>query len=245
MIQKQQSSEPKSTLRRQAMVSAENALQRIREHPFIRDAEADTLTKAQAERWIYCAGRESRSFPGILENMVARSQNASIREILASNLADEHGNGNPEDAHFKHYLHLLDSLGISRDKFRRYTEGPGIKLALSLAYNVSLQNSEPLALGYMLVNEGMTPITYRAAYQGLGRHHPALSARFFDLHTLVDAQHVADLYDAVDHLTQTPAEQVDLLFGIQVGERGMAVLLDEAYGLFDTCHTVPAFPLHD
>lgn len=31
-----------------------------------------------------------------------------------------------------------------------------------------------------------------------------------------------------------------LEFGIRVGERGMAVLLDEALGLFDSCTDVPS-----
>src|SRR5712692_1457517 len=98
-------------LRNAAEQAVAESLERIRQHPFILEANAQKLSKGQAERWIKCAGRESRSFPSILQNMVARCSNETVREILEENLNDEHGNGNPEEAHFKHYLHLLDNLG--------------------------------------------------------------------------------------------------------------------------------------
>lgn len=90
------------------------SLARIKQHPFIKLAHEKKLTQAQAERWIMCAGRESRTFPGILENIVARSTNDAVKTILQENLDDEYGNGNPEQAHFKHYLHLLDKMAIAR-----------------------------------------------------------------------------------------------------------------------------------
>ena len=89
----------------------------------------------------------------------------------------------------------------------------------------------------MLVNEGMTPITYGAAYHALGKYYPDMETRFFQLHVEIDAKHVEDLYAAVDELETTQAES--LLFGISIGERGMAVLLDEAYGVYDFCEAIP------
>ncbi len=209
----------------------EEALERIRLHPFIRRAHARVLDKSQAERWILCAGRESHTFPAILENMVERCSDERVRSILKENLDDEHGRGNSADAHFQHYLHLLDNLGISRERFTSYQERAGIRLALSLAYNISAQETEAIALGYMLVNEGMTPITYEAARSALTHHYPGLRTTFFDLHIAVDEKHVEDLYRALDSVPASATE--DLLFGISIGERGMAVLLDEALGMFD------------
>ena len=125
-----------TSLRAVAEEKVNGSLDRIRQHPFIVEANAQRLTREQAERWIMCAGRESRSFPHILENMKARCSNEKLRKILLSNLNDEYGNGDPEDAHFKHYLHLLDKLNLPREGFYQYKERAGIKLALSLAYNV-------------------------------------------------------------------------------------------------------------
>jgi pyrroloquinoline quinone (PQQ) biosynthesis protein C len=219
------------TLRSVVQGRNDESLNRIRQHPFIVQAHARKLTKSQSERWILCAGRESHSFPKILENMVARCTNERVTEILRENLNDEYGNGNTEHAHFKHYLHLLDNLGIARVTFDNYREQAGIKLALSLAYNISTQPSEGVAIGYMLVNEGMTPITYEAARSTLTHYYPKLRTTFFDLHIEVDEHHVEELYKAVEAMPESSME--DLLFGISIGERGMAVLLDEALGMFD------------
>jgi pyrroloquinoline quinone (PQQ) biosynthesis protein C len=209
----------------------EACLDRIRAHPFIQEAHRRHLTRDQSERWILCAGRESYSFPAILERMIERSSIPAVREILVRNLEDEYGNGKPEEAHFRHYLQLLEDLGIPREHFEAYRERAGIRLALNLAYNVSSQSREGIALGYMLVNEGMTPITYEAARSTLTHYYPDLRTVFFDLHIAVDEQHVADLYRAIEAMPAASAE--DVAFGISVGERGMAVLLDEVLGVFD------------
>lgn len=209
----------------------EESLGKIREHRFIISAHQKSLSEEQSVRWILCAGRESRSFPDILSNMIERASDPDVKLILEANLDDEFGNGNPEHAHFKHYIHLLQKIGLSEDEFLRYEERAGIKLALDLAYSVSQGSDVGIALGYMLVNEGMTPITYGAVDVALHQHFPNLQTEFFRMHVEVDAEHVAQLYDAVSRM---PHESLDsILFGISIGERGMAVLLDEALGIFE------------
>jgi pyrroloquinoline quinone (PQQ) biosynthesis protein C len=217
----------------------EQGLERIRKHPFITEANSRTLTEEQAIRWIMCAGRESRSFPDVLNNLISRSSNPRIQDILKENLKDENGDGVLEHAHFMHYLQLLDKLQVSRDDFYAYNERAGIKLALSLAYNVSVLKSEAAALGYMLINESMTTITYSATKLAITRYYPNLSTGFFDIHVDVDEEHVDELYKAVDELDVSQLD--DLLYGIDLGERGMAVLLDEAYGIFENYDKIPSY----
>lgn len=207
------------------------SLLRIEKHPFVMRAHAGILTRAEGLRWIKCAGRESRTFPKILEQMLRHCEHPKIREILQSNLDDEYGNGNPEHAHYMHYLHLLDKVGVPRKTFESYPEKAGIRLAVDLALSISANPNLPRALGYMLVNEGMTPITYSAVRAAMLPFFPNLKTTFFDMHISVDEQHVAELYRAVEELP--PSALDDVRFGVMVGERGMAVLLDEVIGLYD------------
>lgn len=211
--------------------ATEESLDRIRAHRFIREAHARELSKSQVLRWILCAGRESRSFPEILENMVKRVEDPLVLEILRENLDDEYGNGDSDEAHFQHYLHLLHDVGLTDEDFESYTERAGIRLALDLAYNVSTQPVPETAIGYMLVNEGMTPITYDAVDVAIHRHFPDLATKFFRLHVEVDEHHVNELYRAISALDDAGVD--DILFGVSLGERGMGVLLDEALGVFD------------
>src|ERR1700730_991523 len=95
------------TIRAGAEEHVEASLERIRQHPFVLDANADRLSLEQTHRWVMCAGRESRAFPPILESMLHHVTNARIRRVLAANLDDEHGSGDPQQAHFRHYLQLL------------------------------------------------------------------------------------------------------------------------------------------
>jgi len=208
----------------------DQALARISQHPFILAAHRGELSEDQVLRWVFCAGRESQSFPTILENMLTHDLTEPVREILRENLDDEYGNGNPDQAHFKHYLHLLDKIGVSRSAFDTYVERAGVRLALDLADWVSKQDDIGIAIGYMLVNEGMTSITYSAVDVALHLYHPDLLTKFFQLHVEVDAEHLAQLYQAADHLG--PRAESSIRHGIDLGERGMAVLLDEALGAF-------------
>jgi pyrroloquinoline quinone (PQQ) biosynthesis protein C len=219
--------------------AVEASLSSIKTHPFIRDANTGCLDKTQAIRWIMCAGRESRSFPLILEGMIASAKNPTVRAALQRNLDDEYGHGRPQDVHFHHYLHLLDALEINRADFDRYAENAGIRLALTMAYNVAAGRNEAVALGYMLVNEGMTQITYSAVQNAPASYYGSLSIPFFEIHVTVDEQHLEELYDVVETLDKN--QLADVIFGIQVGERGMAVLLDEAYGMYDFVTETPSF----
>lgn len=209
----------------------EESLNRIRQHPFILDALSGKLSKESAERWIMCAGRESRTFPDILKKMISWVDNEKIKSILQENYDDELGNGNPDEAHFLHYLHLLRDLGIDRNVFFNYSEKAGIKLAVNLAHNVAESKNAAIVIGYMLVNEAMTPITYLAVKSAITKYYPNLATNFFDVHISVDEHHVAELIKAIEELDESNYSA--LLFGINIGERGMAVLLDEAYSVFD------------
>lgn len=211
--------------------AVEASLAKIRTHPFIKGAMQKSLTKEEAVRWVLCAGRESQSFPEILKGMLSNSPEGYIREVLVENLNDELGNGNPEHAHFKHYVVLLEQLGLGKDAFDSYVEGPGIRLALDLAYAMAQSNKPCVALGYMLVNEGMTQITYEAARSALGKHFNLTDETFFNLHVEVDEEHVAMLYDGLASMPDLAIR--DVIYGVELGERGMAMLLDEAFGTFD------------
>ena len=208
-----------------------DSLRRIASHPFVRRGQSQELQKEQVFRWIMCAGRESRTFPAILENVMAWIRSETIKQIISSNLDDEKGNGRTEDAHFNHFLILLDELGLSRDSFWSYTEKAGIQAALALGLNVSLCGNPAIAIGYLLINEAITPLAYEAARRSLVRYYSSLGTRFFDLHIVSDKEHVKHLYLAVNEMGEHL--QDDICFGITLGERGMTILLDEALGVYD------------
>lgn len=226
-----------ATLVHTAKKEVVESLNEIHQHPFLCEATKQNLTEEQIARWLMCAGRESRSFPSILGNMLERSaddqhpRHKRIVEILGQNLQDELGNGNPEEAHFKHYLKLLDNLKIPREQFYNYQERAGIKLALDIAYNVSVQKNEAIAIGYMLVNESMTPITYAAIQKAVCRYWLPSDIAFFSVHVAIDIKHVEALYLAVEQLEANQTD--DIVYGIRLGERGMSALFDESYGLFE------------
>ena len=219
----------------------EIGLEKIKNHPFILKANQLDLTQEQVYNWIMCAGRESRTFPEILKNMISWVENKKITDILNENLNDELGDGNYEHIHFVHYLHLIQKIGLKKEDFLSYEQKAGIDFAVSLAYNISNTKNIGLVIGYMLINEAITPLTYSAVKQAIKPYHPKLNTDFFDVHIEVDEIHVEQLYKAIEELKNTDLNDIE--FGIDIGERGMSVLLDEALGVFDFIETIPKFSL--
>lgn len=210
-------------------------------HPYIIHALNNTLTQNQLIRWIMCAGRESRTFPEIIKNMISWIDNEQIKNILIENLDDEYGNGNPNNAHFRHYIQLLNRMGFSENDFLNYQEKEGVKFAVSLAYNISVSKNTGLVLGYMLINEGLTPIVYSAIQEAMKKDYPTIETDFFAMHIEVDEHHVAELYKAINYLDKE--EYDSLKFGIEIGLRGMQIILDESLGLFDNMKVIPELSL--
>ena len=58
------------------------SLEGLKDHPFVTGAMAGSLTKEQGIRWVMCAGRESRSFPSILTDLLEWTDNERIRLLL-------------------------------------------------------------------------------------------------------------------------------------------------------------------
>lgn len=217
-------------------------LNKFKDHPFIQKANNNELAKEQLINWLMCAGRESRTFPEIIKNMIEWTNNQVIKDILIENLNDEYGNGNPNEAHFMHYIQLLEQIELSQNDFLNYDEKAGVKFAVSLAYNISMSKDIGLVLGYMLINEALTPIVYSAIQEAMKKYYPELETNFFDLHIKVDEQHVKELYKAISVLDDNSIES--LKFGIELGQRGMLIILDESLGIFNLVDNIPEFTIN-
>jgi hypothetical protein len=89
---------------------------------------------------------------------------------------------------------------------------------------------EGISLGYMLVNEAMTPVVYLAVECALKHHNALPVTKFFQVHIQGDIEHVQILYNVVQSVPSDAYQYV--IDGVLLGERAMALLLDEAQGIF-------------
>ena len=226
---------------KQLQAAAFAASERVSTHPFLLRAAAGQLSADEIRRWICLAGRESRLFPRILEEMLRQLDTpearailgeswAIVHQVLAENLDDENGNGDPEEAHFHHYLQLLPDAGLTLTDFESYIERGGIAYALALAAAVSSQSDIALALAYMWLNELLTGPIYGAMNRARHRWFPDMKEKFFVVHVEVDIEHTQALEKAIAAL---PSKLLpSLRYGLELAEAGMSALLWEAGGLY-------------
>lgn len=128
------------------------------------------------------------------------------------------------------HAQLLRDIGLSEDEMSDYDEQAGIRFSVELAYNVSVLPDPAVAVGYVFVNEAVTPIVHGAMELALRHCYPGLTTDFFKIDVEAGAARIEHLSEAVGRLDD--AEQDSVLFGVNLGERGAAALLDEALGLF-------------
>jgi pyrroloquinoline quinone (PQQ) biosynthesis protein C len=205
----------------------DEAVATVINHPLVTQGRTGQLEWGKIKNWIFCAGRESKQFPEVVQAAIDNATNEDFSAALRRNLNDELGKGDPNEAHFQHYLQLLRTLNISRSEFDGYPEGDGLKRALEIAAEVINARDEALMLGYLLVNEELTGPIYGAIEQSLTRRRPEVHTKFFQIHVEGERDHVRALLVAGDQLQANRSERV--LEGIRQGAEDMRSLLNEAY----------------
>jgi pyrroloquinoline quinone (PQQ) biosynthesis protein C len=205
---------------------------RLRNHRFVRAAADAELSREQLIRWILCAGKESRAFPDVLRGAL-RSAKGSAHVVLKKNLDDELGNGDPNEAHFQHYLRLLDEIGVLRSVYELYEPGRDLRAALELAAKVANGTSVARLYGYLVLNESATGPIYHAMEIAAAQLFPNLQSRFFSLHVSGDEVHVRDLLTVATEFTVEHGDEV--LDGIELGEHGLCLVLNESTEQSITC----------
>jgi pyrroloquinoline quinone (PQQ) biosynthesis protein C len=213
----------------------DGAFERIGIHPFVELAARTMLTRNEVVRWLFCAGRDSLAFLDLLMNLVAQLERShespQILAILQEKLNNEQGGDNPDQIHWRHYLQVLNRIGLDENDFYSYKNGTGVRFAVNLARNIPNWHNLAQAIGYMLANEGLTPLIYGAMATAIQHHFPSLETEFFRPRAEVNERHLAAFYEAAVHLPE--GRSSDVRTGILLGERGKGTLLDEASGLLD------------
>lgn len=201
-----------------------DSTKRLSQHALVVRAAEGRLTKSEVVSWIFCAGAESRTFPTIVQSALA-SATDGLRDVLARNLRDELGEGDPVGSHFEHYLHLLDEIGVPRERFTAFQPAAELQEALTIAERMCA--GPPARLyGYLLVNEAATSPIYGAIEASTIARFPGQRSEFFRLHVEGDAVHVEDLAAVMDSFSCD--EQPLVEDGVRTGERGLCLVLDEA-----------------
>ena len=163
----------------------------IRRSEFFLYWSPDRVDPSASRKFLASFDSLVKSFPGLIAAGAARMEDETARTVLAVNLFQECGEGDPSRTHYAIYRKFLSTAGIDtrvlsedgfasqwRDRLSHYlreAEGPGEVLGT-------------LAAGEFLAQPALTRI-----YQVLFPHYPHADQEYFTKHLVLEEDHVREI----------------------------------------------------
>ncbi len=180
-----------------------------------------------ANNWVGIGDR----FPRWLAGLVARVEDDRVRSVLAKQLDDELGHGDPTQAHrllFQRMLHDLEPFAAAGDREALFA--PGRRLAVELARNY-LEKPELEAIGGTLVAEVYGKQVDQALGAVLRRQHDVDPSKltWLVLHETLEEDHAAESGELAAMLPTDGSSQAAACRGIEALTTLAMRYFDELY----------------
>ncbi len=159
--------------------------QSILKHPFYRLWSEGKLTPDALKTYAKQYYPFVNEFPHLLETMLAKCENASIRGMISENLTEER-------KHPSLWLAFAGALGLSRDDVVSAELLPETVESLQ-TFRSLMEGSTPCAAASLLTYEAQVPEVARQKMEGLMRFYGIEAPgalEYFRVHMFVDLEHV-------------------------------------------------------
>jgi pyrroloquinoline quinone (PQQ) biosynthesis protein C len=134
------------------------------------------------------------SFPQLLALGIARTTDTDTRTVLAVNLYQECGEGNPARTHHAIYRNFMDSVGLPAPaalspRAARWRE--------SLYGYVLATEDESAVLGTLAAGEFLARPALSRIYRPIERLFPGADTKYFTQHLDLEAEHERDILELI------------------------------------------------
>ncbi|MBW8828133.1 MAG: iron-containing redox enzyme family protein [Burkholderiales bacterium] len=179
-------------------------------HPFVERCRAGELTLPQVRVLASQMYRFCHEFPCFLATALAASRDEATRMVIAENLWEELGEGDPQRAHATLFRRFTRALGISDEELADSPVLPETR-ALIDAYLALGDRACGLGLVGALchASEGIVASLYTQIQAGLmsALHFDKEALVFFELHIHVDDGHADHLESVLLPMLRTPQDE--------------------------------------
>ena len=199
------------------------ATKRLLDHPFYKAWAEGTLTRDDLSFYSGQYWRQVEAFPGYLESLAERLDDADSRATIESNLADERDDDHP--GLWKDFAAALgrDAGTLAGDKIEAETAA-----CVNSFSTATAESSVPFALGMLYAYESQTPEVATTKIEGLRDHYgiDGDPVRYFELHGELDVEHSAELAGALERVVQSETDAEAARAGARAGAEAIWGLLD-------------------
>jgi pyrroloquinoline-quinone synthase len=177
-------------------------------HPFYRDWQAGTLTRAKLQFYAAQYYKHVEAFPVHLRTLAVRAS-GTLRELILENLAEEE---DPVAPHPRLWRDFAAAVGVKPEALWTSAPIPGMNALIETYRQTCRERPFEEAVAALYAYEAQVPEIAQTKMEGLRRHygvHSAEGLEYFRVHEAVDRVHRAAWRGWLEERAEThAAEQV-------------------------------------
>ncbi|HTC19833.1 MAG TPA: iron-containing redox enzyme family protein [bacterium] len=167
-------------------------IDRFMEHcPFFSVWKAGAIDQAMSEKFLVTFDSLVKSFPALVAAGAARMTDEQTRVVLAVNLYQECGEGDPQRTHYAIYRKFLSTAGIDLSSIRENAFAAEWRSRLSTYLKDA--NNPAEVLGALAAGEFLAQPALGRIYSVLKPHYPGADQEYFTKHLVLEEDHVREI----------------------------------------------------
>ncbi|GAX57096.1 iron-containing redox enzyme family protein [Streptomyces olivochromogenes] len=186
---------------------------RVLRHPFLALVASDRADPEHLVAWGLQERHVSYAFPRSIGLLISYADDFGMRTVLAENLWEEFGEGNPDQAHAVLLDNLLESMGVDRDRLDcPATDGT---LAFLKTQRELTTSSAWRGVGaFCYANEYLSLAEFRPLEAAVRSRFPAADLSYFTENMKADTRHTELLESLIDAAAEVPSNRADIEYGV-------------------------------
>lgn len=178
----------------------------VTEHPFFVHLRSGAMHGEEARRFIQAFEHLVGRFPAVVERAGERAGAAPIRAILAENLDDERGNGDPSRSHHQIFRLFLSSneVPLLDEEPRPMADG----WQRRLIWLLDEADGDGEVLGLLAAEEFLAIPCLSRMYEVIAQHYPGGDHEYFTTHLALEEEHMTELLEAMQTLERADLRRV-------------------------------------
>lgn len=187
----------------------------IKDGSFFRLWKEGLVEKSAAEGFLISFDSLVKSFPALIAAGAARAEDENTRGVLAANLFQECGEGDPTRTHHAIYRKFLKTAGIEvvSTPISPFTAEWRVKLSEYIHETSGVCG----VIGVLAAGEFLAQPVLGLIYPILKRHYPRADQEYFTKHLVLETKHVTEITGLIAYQMKGELEWGEVLMGFKFG----------------------------
>ncbi|MFJ7182257.1 TenA family transcriptional regulator [Streptomyces massasporeus] len=186
---------------------------RVLSHPFLALVASGRADPEHLVAWGLQERHVSYAFPRSIGLLISCADDFRMRTVLAENLWEEFGEGDPDQAHAVLLDRLLESMGVGRDQLD-CAATDGTLAFLTTQRDLTTSSAWRGVGAFCYANEYLSLAEFRPLEAAIRSLFPAADLSYFTENMKADTRHTELLESLIDAAAETPSIRAEIEYGV-------------------------------